>query len=760
MTGNHAVTRRSRICLPAVLAICLAVTGGCSRDPEAKRLSYMQAGKDFLNSKDYQRAVLEFKNALSLKPLDAEAQYQLGLAYLATGDWSLAANHLKRATELSPEHSQAQVRFSEMLSTTSDPALLEEARKRLQNVFQASPGNTEALTALAITEWKLADRGAAEKHLQEAFHKSGNLSPAVALARIHIQQNQWEDAEKVLKTALDQKPSALAMVVLGEFYLLRGRNAEAESLFTKALGMDHDHSLALQHLAAMHVRAGKTDEAGHLYRRLAALPSESYQSAHATFLLQTGKKEEALAEFRKLAERHKDKSEFRTQLVTALILSDRLSEAEKVLLDALKKNPSDVQALLQSGALYLTLERYSDAERDLNRVLYVRPKSAEGKYLFSKLYEARGHILSQRQALDEALQWNPEFAAARVDLAMLLIRRNAAKTALQLMEETPNSQKRLVAIVLQRNWALAALGRWNEVEQSLAGELKGMPGPEVAVLAAILRLEQGKRDEARQMARKALEGGTDDIRALEIIARSYQMENNIDAAVREIAGYAGRHANNAPVQSFLGDLLLSMGLREQARATFHQARLLRPGYSTAELSLVKMDITDGKLDQAEQSLGKLLTEKGENVTARVWMGTLNEIRGKNDLAIEHYRKALQLDPNQVQALNNLAYLLAESAKQPDQALRFAEKAAELAPDNASVRNTLGWVFYHKGMYNIAVRHLERAVEAESTPMRNFHLAMAYWKNGDRARAQRVYKAAALLQPESREAQEARQLLAQ
>ena len=75
--------------------------------------------------------------------------------------------------------------------------------------------------------------------------------------------------------------------------------------------------------------------------------------------------------------------------------------------------------------------------------------------------------------------------------------------------------------------------------------------------------------------------------------------------------------------------------------------------------------------------------------------------GNSAAAIAQYRKVLEKDSRNLMALNGLAYLLADQANQPDEALQYAQQAKELAPNNAAVDDTLGWVYYCKGLYPIA-----------------------------------------------------------
>jgi tetratricopeptide (TPR) repeat protein len=109
-------------------------------------------------------------------------------------------------------------------------------------------------------------------------------------------------------------------------------------------------------------------------------------------------------------------------------------------------------------------------------------------------------------------------------------------------------------------------------------------------------------------------------------------------------------------------------------------------------------------------------------------------------------------------------LLADHAGQTDEALKYAQKAKELAPDNVTVDGTLGWAYFQKGMYGIALRHLKEAVGREGknvidgTAIRRYHLAMAYAKTGDEENASKTLSAALRLDPNLPEARLATQML--
>jgi hypothetical protein len=82
---------------------------------------------------------------------------------------------------------------------------------------------------------------------------------------------------------------------------------------------------------------------------------------------------------------------------------------------------------------------------------------------------------------------------------------------------------------------------------------------------------------------------------------------------------------------------------------------------------------------------------------------------------------------------------------------------ELAPDDKSVDDTIGWIMYRKGLYRSAVPYLEKAAHHPPDPAIDFHLGMAYWKLGDK-RGEVTLRAALRKAPDLPEAKMAQHLL--
>src|SRR5271169_1091074 len=107
-------------------------------------------------------------------------------------------------------------------------------------------------------------------------------------------------------------------------------------------------------------REGRTGEVEQLLQRASALPDKVYRPLHATFLLETGKGDAAVAEFERLYKSNRKDRDARTWLVFAYFRTGRTTDAEKVLAEALKQNAKDIDALMQRSWLYLAKGRYSE----------------------------------------------------------------------------------------------------------------------------------------------------------------------------------------------------------------------------------------------------------------------------------------------------------------------------------------------------------------------------------------------------------------
>ena len=173
------------------------------------------------------------------------------------------------------------------------------------------------------------------------------------------------------------------------------------------------------------------------------------------------------------------------------------------------------------------------------------------------------------------------------------------------------------------------------------------------------------------------------------------------------------------------------------------------------MNLARIDFAEGHVDEALKNLSGIL-ERSDNNQARLLIAEIEQTAGHPSSSLQHYRRAVDANPNDVVALNNLAYMLAENPAGMDEALKLGQRAMELAPDNALVADTLGWVLYRKGLYDSAIRYFEKAA-LNQEPVVQYHLAMACFKAGNLKRGNQALEAALRQNPRLPEAEIAKRL---
>jgi tetratricopeptide (TPR) repeat protein len=713
-----------------------------------------------LKANDPARAILQFRNAVQATPRSAEAYYQLSLAYFAAHDIRMSVTSLGKALELNPNHAASRLRMAQLKTMASDPALVKEGREALAAILKENPNDIDAIHSIGFADLKLRQPEDAIQHLSQAILIApADLVAAVSIAQAKLQQNDVAEAESVLRKASDAAPkSADAAVAIGQLYAGSARWEEADREFRRAVSLDPKSGWALFNLAALQNRKGQKQEAEELFRRLSAFPDKRYSTTYAAFLFQEGRQTEAVHELEKIYRAGPEDRGLRTRLVAAYRATNAIADAQKLLNAVLKQNPKDSEALLQKAELLMDAQKYEEAATDLAQVLRLQPDWAEAQYFSAKLYQARGENGVYREQLLKALQLNPLLVPLRVEAAQSLLAAKDPNGALALLDKTPDYEKNEMSIVVERNWVYWSLGDMSSMRKGINAAMAGGGTAEVLLQDGLWNLRQGKYGLARASLERALNLDPKDLRALKALTESYQKDKDNATAIQQVKQFAAREPNSAPVQDFLGVMLAVSGDRAGARAALDKAKAVDPKYIKADLALTQIDLVEGRFDDARQRVQTIVSADPSNPTAHLWLGNLQYMKGDRKAALDQYHQVVNLDPNNAAANNNYAYLLSEVDGNPTEALKYAQKAKELAPDDGDYSDTLGWILYRKGLYANAVSELQRAASGKDA-IAKYHLAMAYARTGDVLRGQDALRAALKINASLPEAKMAQELLA-
>ena len=103
------------------------------------------------------------------------------------------------------------------------------------------------------------------------------------------------------------------------------------------------------------------------------------------------------------------------------------------------------------------------------------------------------------------------------------------------------------------------------------------------------------------------------------------------------------------------------------------------------------------------------------------------------------RQLIALDPQSAAAYNALGYDLADRGLRLQEAKRLIEKAVELAPGDAFIRDSLGWVQYRLGNLQEARRILEDAFKQQPDAEIAAHLGEVLWMQGQHEAARAIWR---------------------
>src|SRR6185436_20147498 len=241
-------------------------------------------------------------------------------------------------------------------------------------------------------------------------------------------------------------------------------------------------------------------------------------------------------------------------------------------------------------------------------------------------------------------------------------------------------------------------------------------------------------------------------RALDADPRSYQALAGLLTAEMQGKNFGGARAliekqlaanpNDANVLLMSAQTYNALGDAFAMEKALKKTVEVDPQSLQAYAMLGKMYYQQGRLDLARRELETYVTRAPGSVPGNTMLGTILQLQGRTDEAKARYNKALQVDPRAAVAANNLAWIDSNSNGNLDMALQLAQTAKSQLPNRHEVDDTLGWIYYKKGLSSMAVEALTNStLKSPDNPSYNYHLALAYNQNGNKAEARKYLEKA-------------------
>lgn len=157
-------------------------------------------------------------------------------------------------------------------------------------------------------------------------------------------------------------------------------------------------------------------------------------------------------------------------------------------------------------------------------------------------------------------------------------------------------------------------------------------------------------------------------------------------------------------------------------------------------------LNQGRLDDARELLSGLCRENQADIEIWSLFGTANGYLGRFEDVASACRKALEIDPDYLPALNGLASALTALGQHDEATVQF-ESLLQRAPDNPAILNNYGHSLFLMGHLDKARKALEDAVRIQPHYAEaHYNLAVLLEKTEQNTEALQEYEKAAELKP--------------
>ena len=402
------------------------------------------------------------------------------------------------------------------------------------------------------------------------------------------------------------------------------------------------------------------------------------------------------------------------------------------------------------------------ARRSLSLVLVAsgNPKSSlEALDVVGVKLDAAGNIVEEKAAetFEELL--------ARAKVLALQQRKTLRTRSIALLESlqkknmlAPEDQFLLAQLYINQGpdpvW-------WGKTRDILIGLVKSYPRqPQFLLFFAQQSLAQqgpgrcGAHDYQARKRGKGSRPAPGELGTVELRARIHEASGNAKGAARaaRIRRCPGPHRSAgfavASLQGRMGNLKEAIETGMAVTTTpEHQAKaltgILRRFHGSSHLAKNKAAWSE-QVEVVEAFLRKKISDQPDKLILRLHLADLQDLLGRYDEVEKLCREVLERDPNNLPALNNLAWMLAQRKTHPDEALKLINRAIETHGPRPELLDTRAVVYITLGRSEPALADLNHATRDAPTAAKFFNLARAdYLTRDTKSALQALNQASAL-----------------
>jgi len=748
--------------LAALALVAVTLSSACAK-PSADAL--FAKGNDYFERGMAPEAILQYRLAVQADPKRGDIRLKLSDAYLRQREGSAALKEAVNAADLLPKDIGAQIRVGNLWLMAGS---FDEAQNAGTKALAIDAHNPDALILMgnALAGLKKLDDAIAE--YQEALVLDPTAEAAAAsIGAIQFSRGQAAEADATLRRAVAAAPtSVVARLALANFLWASRRLPETEAELKAALTLKPADLAANRALGTFFIANGKAAEAEPYFKTIAeAANTDEARLALADYYLEIRRLDDARAILTPLSLQPASFGPASLRLAAIEVSRKNTPAASALVHNVLEQTPKYAPARLFELRLLLMDGHIDQALAAAEALVKDEPNNAAGasaSAVIGSIEASRDRLEDARKAYENALRIQPQSMSVALALAHLQLRlgdAEQAKTfARQVLTTDPKNPAARAVIVR----ADLLRGDLTKAAEELASLEKEFPNA-VPVLNLLAARDLAARKPAAAYATylKVVSAAPDDLEALQGLVvidlqagRKKEAVDRVNEALKRLPPTADLHVLAARAN-------IAAGNAQRGEELLKEAIQREPARLAAYSLLGQLYASQKRLADARDQFQELVRRNPQSVSAQTMLGMLLEAQNDVPGAEAQYQKTVGVDPKAPVAANNLAWIYVASGRNLDEALQLAQSAQRSLPDEPHVNDTLGWIYYRKGMFPQAVRHLELSVARDATdPATHFHLGMAYVAAGEIQKGKKSLETALGMSPAFAGADEARKALSE
>lgn len=539
-------------------------------------------------------------------PNDVDALNLLANALVAQKRTDEALNYLAKVVEIDPDSEAAQIRFSAGLA---DAGKTKEALERADMAIEMNP------------EYALGDM---VKVL--AFVRAGQLDDALTAAIAFSK-----------KKPVDAAPQLL----LGRVYLARQEKKKAIAAYNKAAELEPGSPAANNALAAVAIVDKDYSQAHQYFNEILQKHPDHLQTllALAGVEAHLGNEEKMVAYIKQANVAHPKAGQPKVLLAQYFLEKNQPGQAQGQLTSLTAEESRLPITLRLKARIELALKNVREARALMMQLLEELPYSGPDHALMAKVYLALGDEDKQREHLQKAVEYAPDVAAIRYEMALRALQDRDGPLLAQQLTELDKLAPNL-AVVRQLHAAQASLSGDPEKALGLLQELHQKQPSSMSLLnVARQQRAMGRKEASLKTLQAWIAKNDSDIPVRLSLAETYLREGKKDEAIRQYETVLSYNADNVVALNNLAWFLKESN-PPQALEYAHKATDVVKNSPPLLDTLALVQAENKQYEQALVTLRDALRLTPDVAVMEYHYAEIQHMKGDDAAAVKSLRKVL------------------------------------------------------------------------------------------------------------------------